>query len=259
MKRFILLSLVLFTTCCAAFAQQDDPDYTGMWLTMTLNEIRAYNLPESIRFVPNHRDDGYASPTSAGPITKLNYAIKDTITVSRPLDEHGITIGGLRFLLEAGWIINLSANEGVITALGDFGQRNYTNAVGTHQRGEGAALTFVGIQERCIPSLGFFDTITNIYPSVSAEYSFGPKDNAWGLINCNVAYWRLIAVTGWDRNNYHALRKTYTLAQCLPVTLTFAYRGWGLGCRYVVFKPTMKGSGVEIKSAPTFSFSREWQ
>ena len=168
------------------------------------------NMPLEIRDVPNHPDDTYVSETTQGPVERTEYHTDDSWILSytrRAVGEH------------AAWGFRLNWRLSPVFA--DTERRNYTNEVGTDERGVGAALTFVGITAwGPIPDFYHGYKVAalplNIIPEVLAELR--PVKQLPLHLGTSIGYYRFQAVNGWDRWNMLESRKHYTLAECFPAS-----------------------------------------
>jgi hypothetical protein len=143
----------------------------------------AYHIPEIIRTIPTHPDDGGrklgAMPDSQLSITPLGN-VEGRVGVG--IKEYA------KYDLSAG--IRLGWNQYGDLFGGGFKEMNYTNHPGTSIRGQGAALVYYGIGMLDL-NYGLFAKASLLhFPSFFAEYSL------------NVPLLQIIsAENGWDRWN----------------------------------------------------------
>jgi len=182
---------------------------------------RINDMPLSVRNVPVHPDDsGYQS--NQGPIERRQFDA-----------DHSVSIG-LSYLLEwegrlryrVGFGLNwfLYPHELVY----DNAERNYSSAVGTSQRGEGAALTFVGLEQRgVVPP---FDAIGDYFLNWTPEVRFevAPREGRFRnfFVGASLSYFNVRAVNGWDRFDRLELRDSKVLSHHIPLRM---YLGWNPG------------------------------
>lgn len=201
------------------FAAADD-DVNKHDVSMTALGPGVKNVSEEIRNVPIHPDDiksGYWS--SAGPVARTSYNNPFMVSIGHTL--YRTHRGNRGVSARVRWIIYPFANQINIA------ERNYTNAPGTGQRGYGAALTYVGMEARgVIPAisrlngdLGFLNIFTNFTPEVEWRTPLKIGGRERSLI-FSLTYFQLEAVTGWDRYDHLEEYKRYTLAHCVPLTIS---------------------------------------
>jgi len=206
--------LLLALRCGAADAERNfnagfDYTYTG---------IHVNNMPLAIRDVPVHPDDSWASG-GQGPIDQKDYNSNHRVDLSLmwakefALDEKSPPCFNVAVGMD--WIIFpfVAAQKA---------ERNYMNDPGSGNRGEGAALTYVGLRQvGVIPSLGnpFTDVFLNWTPTAKLEFCpFNQSlKNFW--LGVSVSYYTVNAQTGWDRNDGLDPSKDYVLMKLIPIRI----------------------------------------
>jgi hypothetical protein len=232
----IVLSLFLVTFFSTNLSSAGE---NGFGLTYNNIKCEIKDMPEEIRNVPIHEDDGYANPANAGPIEKRYYELDGFFS----LDWFYRKDIGDKLWLDFGinWLL---------CPLRSVGLRNYTNAVGTSQRGYGAALTFAALQMRGpLPPTGEYivDFLFNWTPQVAIGTPLDKEKNF--KIGISASYYRLCAVNGWDRYDRYETKDYYTLAHIVPITLALNIHNMvTLGVSYNLNYPSSQGSdaGTEI-------------
>jgi hypothetical protein len=186
--------------------------------------VTVKDMPYEIRNVPVHPSDSWAS-YGQGPIERLKYDMDHSFIVSiLYAREYGRDkTAPLRFRFGAGfdWLVLPQVGVG-----GSMAERNYMNAVGTSDRGYGAALTYVAMRQGgVVPALNsiYSDIFLNWTPKVKFEVApFGGHfHDIW--LGTSVSYYTVDAQTGWDRNDSLDARNDYVMARVLPVRL---YATW---------------------------------
>lgn len=178
----------------------------GGILSFTGGEISVKNLSLEMRNVPVHADDSFAAK-NAGPITDAGYDVNGTFEIGGNFSRR---YNRLRVGAGVKWMI----------ALADDAKRNYTNAVGTSERGYGAALTYVTLAKKGIllnssDSLVYY--ILNLTPEVFVEAVILEKPSL--ALGCSLSYFNLQAVNGWDRYDKNEINEYYSLGHYVPVSV----------------------------------------
>jgi hypothetical protein len=228
MKLAFCLSLLV----CLCISIDAKADGLSIDLVYVKPAITVKHLPESFRNVPIHPDDHYVPAENAGPVSREEYGLTDGANLSLMYvwdfkqHEHP------RYRLGLGldWILFPTAGYG-----GTEAERNYTNNVGSDERGYGAALTFVRLREGgVIPSLGdgSFDPFLNITPRI--KFEIAPFDDHFWF-GTSISYFAVQAQNGWDRFDSDEVRETKTLAHDFPIRLYATWcpegskdKGWGI-------------------------------
>jgi hypothetical protein len=184
MKVFIQI-LVLLTFAVNTFAQKH---YVFAEATESLEILRNHftitNVPEYIRFVPNHPDDpkDFEGPIDDGKI-RFNSFMNTALGLGYALELK-------KFNLRVGFTCGLPL------VIDDFRSRNYTNDPGSDTRGYGAALTFYG--------LGNTRFNYNLRPYFRFCYLLNDDDGIFIEYEANYQHFNII--NGWDRydqNQYY--------------------------------------------------------
>lgn len=217
------------------------------------------SVPESIRTVPIHPDDTYASPADNGPIPskdnrseplfnllslELGLKVRDLIKVGDQAEDKeedkDFTTAEKGISLRLG----LGADFGIVAGL-HLNERNYTNAPGTDTRGYGAALTYYNVGPTPVAAQ------LVIVPKVFGELS-------WKYIMVRqqlLAYEKGIN-TGWDRNDGLQRKSSYTLGTALESQTLVGFR-WGgdlTGVSHLEFRLT---GGVAVSKLFPNSLGKE--
>lgn len=159
---------------------------------------RVDKIPLRIRNVPKHSNDFYAQDTNVAPIQR-DYA--NLYGHHNPIKTK-IGIKGLlgRLIPSIGIGIDLP----LITL--DIARRNYTDNVGSEQRGDGAALTYYEV------STLFWPTSNDIRLSIFSELELFVNTKFGVAIGYSLFKESLIAENGWDRYNKLEVKDRYDLA-----------------------------------------------
>ncbi len=157
----------------------------GVGLNLQTRACHVSGVPASIRAVPAHPDDG------GGALPP----IKDTelgcpYAHFNPIAEFGIKKQGLR--REYSVALSVSYNLWSEANTGETERMNYTNAPGTSQRGQGAALTFYGPIDR-------HDGLNDLVLGGFFQVSFYRKSESRWFIKAGSDFPQSKIVTGWDR------------------------------------------------------------
>lgn len=232
--RFIILIIVLLFVFLNPI-KAEEKFWTKKKLELSYSNIRinVKSMPLEIRNAPIHPDDTYVTLSNAGPITQEEYFKSSTwmlgISMKKEIKN--------KFLLgfKINWIIYPNR------WLYDNALRNYTNAVGTEQRGTGSASTFVGIEERgIIPFL-------NLTPEILFETPLGFGNQI--LLGTSLSYFKLQAINGWDRYNELEVNKRFTLSHFVPITFYLSFKDIiTVGAKYINSTKTNIGKQANIKS-----------
>lgn len=234
--RKTLMCLLVLIAVVPALAAGPNP-----WeLTIDLTPLGVSNMPFSVRNVPNHPKDTYVSASTAGPISQLKYS---TYVMA------GVNYTAVKWQAGKG-VLNLKAKwmfYPIPSQLGGAAERNYTNAVGSSQRGTGAALTFACLQTRgIIPGTKnvLLDLVTNFTPEVEWVHPISKKLD----LIMNASYFSLQAVNGWDRNDLFDIWHYQTLAHCFPLGVGVQFgRHTKLGVKYIPMILTDSGRSAGVK------------
>jgi len=211
------LSLATATTAlalvagCASTSKLDEAtkDWPVQPIASTTFDLRfskpaskVSNVPKSIRHVPIHKRDGYASRSNNGPI-------KDSSAKLPILMELGLLKAGVKKNLSEDVRLNayadLSLNFNTILKMGfggEINRRNYTNHPGTSQRGYGAALTYWTADYRPL-----------FIPGFKADVEFSVDDSTNMIIGCGYRIYDIVVQTGWDRYDKFEVRRNHSVAE----------------------------------------------
>ena len=160
--------------------------------TLRASSARMYisleNIPLVVRDVPKHPDDGYASDQDVKPIHDKEFVYFDNYVT-------GNLRMGLGLIWPKGYIaIGIEELMGINNHAGDSRlERNYTNYPGTGMRGEGAALTYYGIESEG-PAGIFFR-----YSGPILRNDSGVVNGASFILDYNYYPSKLKMSNGWDR------------------------------------------------------------
>lgn len=177
------------------------------------------NMAETIRDVPTHPDD---SSTHAGPIKETKYGASSMLTINAgykwKISER------VRLGTTIKWILH------PLYYFSDKAERNYTNDPGSDTRGYGAALTFVALEARGV--IPFGDWFLNYTPQLELEYTLDEYDKKF-ILGTSITYFKMQAVTGWDRYDELTPDKRYTLTHVIPLGLYLNWKDFvTIGCKY---------------------------
>lgn len=194
----------------ALYCQEEEGWLVQASLHFTDLSFNVGHLPLQIRDVPIHRDDDHVPQRNAGPVGKQEYRLSSLWTTrvmfKRRLADR-VLVG-----MGANWVFNE----------GDRALRNYTNAVGTEQRGKGAALTFVEVRPAgLISGSGYFSWF-NLSPELTLEVEVARRVT----IGTSVSYFEIEAANGWDRFNRDEIRDRFTLSRHYPISVYVSFRNW---------------------------------
>jgi hypothetical protein len=174
-------------------------------------------IPLIIRDVPKHKDDTYAPNKNVAPIEDISGTLDGPILLGdvkmeyrRRLSKEDMTIDFGKDIgklmrpksdFKIGWSFEVLLPE-------SFGQnRNYTNAPGTHIRGEGAALTFYTVSRRYVFKLNNY-----VRPKLFTEMEFMNKKRSSFAFGYEVFPEKIIARNGWDRYDRKQTKDRYALS-----------------------------------------------
>lgn len=224
---------------CLLFPQAGQAQEGKFDVSLAFGNPVVNNLPLEIRNVPIHPDDSGVP----GPVARTRYTMPVIASAGVRLIRRSNFTGRLR------WFFYPNHGLG-----GDIARRNYTNAPGTEQRGEGAALTFVGLEVGgifpAVDGLGAASVLLNVSPE--AQWAFPLSRNASTRLISTASYYRIEAVSGWDRFNGLDVRDRYTLAHCLPVTVGIDTGRFAIGVQYPLISKTGQGKNADIKTQIAF-------
>ncbi len=238
MKTLIFVVIAMLVFASTAWAQDEEESKT--FLRVALTTLKVSDMPLSVRDVPNHPDDGFASGTE-GPIEKTNYSLKAIIEMGRTVKKVDRRDASLK--MNVNWIYGV----------GTIARRNYTNAIGTGQRGYGAALTYCQLTTRGmlpnITSSPFVNLVLSVAPELVWERKLGEKKT----IGCSVGYFRLVAENGWDRYDNYEIRNAKALANCFPIGIAASVGDINLAAKYYLVSKSSLGREAGISG--NFGFS----
>jgi hypothetical protein len=183
------------------------------------------SLSDSARLVPIHPSDTYALEKNNGPVKD----VLNSITSQNIKLRIGVEAQHKQFQVGAGLGFGISFIGYNKEGLG-FAERNYTNAPGTSQRGYGAALTYIDLEEN-----GTTGMVVN--PFFRLGYQIKGKDwdyNIFGEYSPEVMSFSTELNVGYDRWNKDELLET----RKLKTNLTNHSFKFGIG-----FNPKDKDSG----------------
>lgn len=187
--------------------------------------IRISGLPETIRNVPIHRRD-HRDNGSQGAIDDQAFS-----------KRHSLAFGIGRFWWLEGHLARYAfgIRTTVYAPVGNgiyapnsngIARRNYTNAVGSMERGEGAALTYVRIVQRGPFSFSPWPIPVLDKLSPELEFQVGPKGGfvrhfAMGF---TVSYYAVAAEAGWDRYDTLQPYRSRNIRHDFPITWQLSYK-----------------------------------
>lgn len=226
LARLLILSLFLTPIVGSKPIQAQDKTKEGGKLHYVLNVgptlevnqpyFRVSGLPEIIRNVPKHPEDTYAPDRNMGPI-------KDTPLSSPPVHFNISSSAGIGY--QAG-SVDIDAGAALAYRLlssARINRRNYTNAVGTDERGVGAALTYCGFMDRVN---GYYDLVPGVFFQVSKNV--GEPDGYTGevprfFIRYDLETFEANAVTGYDRWNQLDNLENFPLGKIISHSIKSGY------------------------------------
>ena len=227
----LLLILFIIIFIIEAKAQKHD-FYVNF--DCSLSSFQAKTIPDYFRNIPVYKGDG----GSTGLISRSQFEF----LIMPSLDI------GAQFNLENNCAFHFGF---VFGASGDSEARNYTNAPGTNQRGNGAALTFSGISIQgpmtllgAKPIVPFFF----VTPKIAFEFPLSKK-NYYPRISIDASYQLLTAINGWDRYNSNECNDFRTLAHVIPLGISYnigfndsgSFSTIGVGLKYFLNFQTSYG------------------
>ena len=155
-------------------------------------------IPDIMKAVPKHPDDVNIPASNVAPIEVST--LTDAHLWWTPMYMNiNVGIGTERLTVEGGPFGQLNVGSQETT------ERNYTNAVGSSQKGYGAALTYIKLNStRWI--YGFTGML---------RYKPNPKDGLYLTLNYS-QYWQNMSIrTGWDRNDKYTEYTKYPIGTFL--------------------------------------------
>ena len=214
MKRVFTLAVLALLSSPVGVAPQ-----ARLQVTLSTPSVEVGSMPLQMRGVPIHPDDDFVSPGNAGPILQEEFSTGPIMlavgaAASVPLS------GPWRLLLAVNTIVHPRLRAG--PASDRLALRNYTDRVGTQLRGDGAALTFVGIEPSGLVNLW----ILALSPRVGLEWSLPGGSASLGVAG---QYYRIDAVSGWDRFNKLETWDRRSLAHVYPLELYVSLRMGDVG------------------------------
>ncbi len=177
-------------------------------------DISTWDMPYEVRNVKMYPDDHY-NPKNIYAIQKFEYRMKTNLSVDI----------GVGYKISKHFRVALYMIVNAISA-DDRAFRNYSNAVGTDQRGEGAALTFCELNKTyLLGSILKGDHVLDVLPEFSyqIDYPFGLSANV------AISYCQINAANGWDRWDKQEYKDTYVFAYCIPITGKMFWRFYSEG------------------------------
>lgn len=178
-------------------------------------DLSVDNMPMVVRNVPIYPDDlSYVPPENQGPISRLKY--------SQSGDFDLAIMGAYQFSASDTSPLRFNIGLGVdllFASTGDMAERNYTNAVGTDARGEGAALTYAELFQGNINSAENQDSLVNVAPI--GKFEVAPFNEPFRTVwfGVSASYFTVGAQNGWDRWDSFEPLDTFDLATVIPVRL----------------------------------------
>jgi hypothetical protein len=160
------------------------------------------SLSEPARTVPIHPDDTYASASKNGPVKD----VLNSISFQNIKLRFGVEAEQNNFQVGAGLGFGVSFVSYNKEGFG-FAERNYTNAPGTDERGYGAALTYIDLEEN-----GTSGVVLN--PFFRLGYQIKGKDwnyNIFGEYSPEITSFSTDLKVGYDRWNSLELLETRKL------------------------------------------------
>jgi hypothetical protein len=214
----VLFGFFLFSLGCKAA----DSGSFDVGFDYTYVGVHVNNMPLAIRDVPVHPSDVWASG-GQGPVEQTDYNSNHRVDLALMwakefgLDDKSPPCFNIGLGMD--WIIFPWVNA-------QKAERNYMNDPGSGTRGEGSALTYVGLRQAgVIPSFGntLTDVLLNWTPTAKFEvcpFNQSLKDLWFGI---SVSYYTVDAQTGWDRNDSLDPRKDYVLMKVIPIRIYSTY------------------------------------
>lgn len=170
-------------------------------------------VPIEIRDVPRHPKDTYVSRRNAAPIAN------DSVELGNGFSIFGAKVGrriSLGEPIKAKVGIGFSG-EGIYG--NDIRRRNYTNAVGTEERGYGAALTYYQLRSAYFHNFNrwlrpfLFSEIETTIKKSEASTNITPGVSL--TVGYELSNERTVAENGWDRYDHLETRKLHNLGSWL--------------------------------------------
>jgi hypothetical protein len=183
------------------------------------------SLSESARLVPIHPSDTYALEKNNGPVKD----VLNSITAQNIKLRFGVEAQHKQFQADAGLGFGVSFISYNKEGLG-LAERNYTNAPGTSQRGYGAALTYIDLEENGTSGMVINPFFRLGYQIKGKEWDY----NLFGEYSPEIMSFSTELNVGYDRWNKLELLET----RKLKTSLTNHFFKFGVG-----FNPKDKDSG----------------
>ncbi len=223
LKLFICLfaGLLIVLSSVAVASDDSNPKYkkgfylfiSGGWnFALDFNMCSLETIPEYIRNVPRHPDDG-GGFTNIAPIedSKLSYSpfslnlINGSAGIGCKFELFDLMLGG-----NVDWCLFTS---------GPIKKRNYTNASGTETRGYGAALTYYRLNKGSAHKWNAFTPglFLRLSRKISTESDFSL------FVEYSLDFYNLHLETGWDRYNNLEIREIYKLADINKRTIKIGF------------------------------------
>lgn len=234
----ILILGVIFNPCL--LYGQKNSTFVGGKINLYLPEPIGATFSENFRNVPRHDDDGGGI---SGPIPEEYYKVIGCL---------GLRMTFLH-IYKNGFVVGMGCN--IDYDITNMHERNYTNAVGTSQRGYGAALTYCksGIYGPLASLAGVKPLyMLSLTPEFVTQIPLSKKKSA--KLSITVNYEALMAINGWDRYDNYVVNDRLVLAHMFPIDCGIV---WGkntinyeLGARTILVSKTNVGKEFNVKIPP---------
>lgn len=174
----------------------------GVNWTWDANICKISNIPERVRDVPVYPDDENIY-TDIAPINNSQLSYSPSSVALNGVIGAGCKFGLYSIALGGSIDYYLAANDKTTIK-----RRNYTNAPGTEQKGEGAALTYYKLDKDW--NHGLNALAPGLFVKLSKQFS--EKSICCLFVEYNISFYGLHLENGWDRYNHLKKWKIYKIA-----------------------------------------------
>lgn len=210
-------------------------------------------VPKRVRNVPVHSDDQNI-PTNIAPINNasINYSpcsicLEGMIGVAYKSGLYKVKISG-------GTSYYLAANDH-----NSLKTRNYTNAPGTNERGDGAALTYYKLDKDWTHGINAF--VPRLSINISRQFS--KKSICQIFTEYDLSFYGLHLENGWDRYNRFEKWKIYKLADirrnCIKFGLNVKFLKIYMGYVIPTANLTELGEISQLKIGPYWTIGFQYK
>ena len=186
----------------------------GVNMNYEPNQAIISNVPEYIRNVPIHPDDNYVNRKNIAPIEDTNlkypplsFRFKGDLSLRYYEEDYVVQFGG-------------NINAIIVSPFGGIKSRNYTDKVGSEERGDKAALTYYGFVDDITGGLniiypGLCFKILIPYNNYYLKNERMLNDDHYLFLEYDVDFFKLNLKNGWDRYNDLETKEIFRIADLI--------------------------------------------